>query len=166
MGIDVLLIGVAILISSVRLIIKPFLDGRRQPIETYSPEMSYSENPRREVLIAISDLDFDHKLGKVSDEDYQQFRPQLLAEAATHPDKTNQTSQADNLDDLIQTRREFLSKSYAKCSSCGSDLGESDKFCTQCGKPTNPACTNCGQEIYPYDKFCSECGTVVANKEE
>ena len=37
---------------------------------------------REQILVALRDLDFDHKIGKVTDEDYVALRAVLLAEAA------------------------------------------------------------------------------------
>ena len=55
----------------------------------------------------------------------------------------------------------------AVCSSCGSEVGESSKFCTACGNPVAapaPAptlCTNCGSKLLPNTRFCTGCGAPV-----
>ena len=59
-----------------------------------------------------------------------------------------------------------------KCSKCGSELKEGQKFCTKCGTPVsvNPqvvskeipaaaVCSKCGSPLKPGQKFCTKCGT-------
>ena len=62
-----------------------------------------------------------------------------------------------------------------KCSKCGSELKEGQKFCMKCGTPvsTNPqaatkqadtpaVCAKCGNPLKPGQKFCMKCGTPVS----
>ena len=63
-----------------------------------------------------------------------------------------------------------------KCSKCGSELKEGQKFCTKCGTPVsvNPqptatkqadsslVCVKCGSPLKSGQKFCTKCGTPVA----
>ena len=62
-----------------------------------------------------------------------------------------------------------------KCSKCGVELKEGQKFCTRCGNPVNtnprpaskqvdssPVCPKCGTPLKPGQKFCTKCGTPVA----
>ena len=60
----------------------------------------------------------------------------------------------------------------AKCTKCGSELKDGQKFCTKCGTPVsaNPqavskeiaaaaVCSKCGSPLKPGQKFCTKCGT-------
>jgi Double zinc ribbon len=58
----------------------------------------------------------------------------------------------------------------AVCSSCGSEVSGSSKFCTVCGKPVAAApaassptafCTTCGAKLSPGTRFCTGCGAPV-----
>lgn len=61
-----------------------------------------------------------------------------------------------------------------KCTSCGCDLLEGAKFCSQCGveqkpqgtgaEPTDMYCTGCGAELTPTAVFCSACGQKRASR--
>lgn len=65
----------------------------------------------------------------------------------------------------------------AKCSKCGSELKEGQKFCMKCGTPATAnspvavkrqpieaaVCANCGNPLKPGQKFCMKCGTPVAS---
>jgi len=56
------------------------------------------------------------------------------------------------------------------CSSCGSEVSGSSKFCTVCGKPVTMApaapvatafCTSCGANLPAGIRFCTGCGDSV-----
>ncbi len=44
------------------------------------------------------------------------------------------------------------------CEKCGFQIGESAKFCQECGSPLNQACDNCGTDLPISAKFCPQCG--------
>ena len=64
----------------------------------------------------------------------------------------------------------------AKCSKCGNELKDGQKFCMKCGTPVsaNPqpttkqqpasptVCAKCGNPLKPGQKFCMKCGTPVS----
>lgn len=63
-----------------------------------------------------------------------------------------------------------------KCSKCGAELKEGQKFCTKCGTPVNAnpqpvakqvdsssVCPKCGTPLKPGQKFCTKCGTPVGS---
>ncbi len=64
-----------------------------------------------------------------------------------------------------------------KCSKCGSELKEGQKFCMKCGTPATAnspvavkrqpieaaVCANCGNPLKLGQKFCMKCGTPVAS---
>ncbi len=64
----------------------------------------------------------------------------------------------------------------AKCSKCGNELKDGQKFCMKCGTPvsanlqtaaakqvdTPAVCAKCGNPLLPGKKFCMKCGTPVS----
>src|SRR5215470_13666703 len=48
-----------------------------------------------------------------------------------------------------------------KCSKCGADIREGQRFCTQCGSPLTAKCPRCGAATEPAEKFCGACGAVL-----
>ena len=64
----------------------------------------------------------------------------------------------------------------AKCSKCGNEIQEGQKFCMKCGTPVSAdnnkstssaineplVCSKCGNPLNPGQKFCMKCGTPVS----
>ena len=64
----------------------------------------------------------------------------------------------------------------AKCSKCGNELRDGQKFCMKCGTPVGAptqsvvklqpketaVCAKCGNPLNPGQKFCMKCGTPVS----
>lgn len=44
-----------------------------------------------------------------------------------------------------------------KCTNCGKELQEAQKFCPSCGQAVNATCPNCGEAIEGAEKFCGSC---------
>lgn len=59
----------------------------------------------------------------------------------------------------------------AFCSTCGTQLNESAKFCGKCGNPaaqtppSEPVCPACGAKLEAGNRFCANCGTPAVPAE-
>ncbi|MFI5323098.1 MAG: zinc ribbon domain-containing protein, partial [Thermodesulfobacteriota bacterium] len=123
------------------------------------------------LLNAIKDIEFDHGLGKLSDEDFEELRGKYRVEAAQvlkEIDALAKNKPARDVDDIEKEiwaeRKKFLT-SYddeeiekeilrareaawnttadaTYCSKCGSAYGEEDLFCTRCGAKLNTMTEN------------------------
>lgn len=109
---------------------------------------------------ALQELDFDHALGKIPQEDYPIMRAELLKHAAEvlHslgkiekemgigilpsddvqqiPGENNnqQVPSADEIEELIRARRQQRQgKATGFCPKCGNPIQKSDRFCPRCG---------------------------------
>lgn len=128
--------------------------GRRQPArmsQASADEEAELEERHRQIVMALRDLDFDHDLSKVTDEDYAVARAQLVAEGAqvlraldAAPAPMPPTSGGD-LELEIAARRKRKAEARAAAPA------ESD--CPQCGRPSTPD-----------DVFCPRCGTRLPKK--
>ena len=95
---------------------------------------------KKEVILGnIQDLDFEHKCGKLSDEDHQRTPNEMSAEAALVLQEIEPIESAKDLDALIRreiSARKTRSKPASpttSCSSCGASNPPSNRFCAECG---------------------------------
>ena len=128
MQISSLLIGLALLTAALVFVGHPFFEKPRKGAKIVSK--AGQAHARESVLSALRDLDFDYKTGKISEEDYQPLRAQLLVEAAQFMQKENK--EQEQLEALVQSRRKSQSGQLS-CPSCGNKIVLGDTFCSSCG---------------------------------
>ena len=130
------------------------------------------------VLTALRDLDFDHAVGKVAEEDYAPLRQALLVKAAgvmTQLDERD-AAEADvearleaEILALRQTRHAARDQdalvlspvSDGACPICKRASRPGDLYCAGCGTKLSLACSECGRPLDPTDRFCAGCGTEL-----
>lgn len=110
-------------------------------------EASRRESRRRElieererVLETIRELDFDHRMGKVEEADYQEARSRYEAQAIEVMkaiDRANGRSDQVDIEKQVESEIASLRRSApapgATCAECGAPLAAGAKFCAQCG---------------------------------
>lgn len=160
MNVTAILIGLALFGIAIPFIVRPF---KQQSTRETKQQKTNDNGPGRiAVLSALGDLDFDHKVGKVSDEDYAPARDQLLTEAARYVEQ--QDEKESKLEELIQKRR---ASKDAACAECGAPMQSDQRFCSKCGSQANKVdCPSCGEKVRADDLFCSSCGNQVQVKME
>jgi len=163
MNVGALLIGLALLVLAIPFVLAPFRDARRRGFVAAADDRLDLESQREAILNALRDLDFDHQLGKVAEEDYTRLRSQLLGEAAAVIETLKQKEEA--LEALIRARRRSLFQPR-ECQSCGRGLRAVDRFCPGCGQPVGAACPSCGKVNQPGDRFCTACGMRLGTEDE
>ena len=110
------------------------------------------------VLTALRDLDFDHTLGKVAQEDYEPLRQELVAQAA------DLLAQRDQVGLEAQPPASVTGEGSV-CPACGRIALPGDEYCSGCGTelaPARPRCPQCGRTVIPGDLFCRDCGAGLA----
>jgi hypothetical protein len=103
-------------------------------------------NRKAIVYSNLKDLEFEYKMGRLSDPDFRRLEAGFKAEAAVILQKLDQLGMEDNFDDTIEKeiaiRKEKLRPSGApsrsrepgQCPSCGAELIAGKKFCADCGQ--------------------------------
>jgi len=155
-----LLLALALLVGAI--ISRPlFFKGTEEPAVSASLPAEHQRSTRLaerdRLLTALQELEFDHNLGKVPEEDYPEQRAALVkstAEVLRQLDTTPAASApagepaisqemapppavADGeLEALIAAHRRARpmdEKAAGFCSKCGKPAARSDKFCSRCG---------------------------------
>ncbi len=165
LGAIFLLLGVLILVAVY--VARPFMVRERR-LAAEEHELSVLMAERDRILNALQELDFDHALGKIPDEDYPSQRAFLLQKGADalrqlddmQPSLAAGTTE-DRLEAAIAARRADAGSASSPTMS-DDDLEEliakrraarKDKaggFCPKCGKPvlvTDSFCPNCGRPL-------------------
>ena len=153
-----ILIGILLFVAAIAFVIRPFRQKQRAYLNGHKTVVS-PEDRRKAVLSALRDLDFDFKIGKVSEEDYTPLRAQLVVEASQYIEQD--TEEEKKLEALIQTRRATQQQTM-NCEHCGAEVEAGQRFCAKCGSAVHrEACPSCGRKIRAGDQFCSSCGTRI-----
>lgn len=157
MTIGSVLFGLALAVMAGVLVADPFL--RRGILARKGPDLSTAEQ-RRSVLLAIRDLDFDFRTGKVLAEDYQAWRARLLDEAAGW--LSTQERAESELVQALEAQVAAIRHVDVSRHSCGHPLLGGEHYCPGCGESTAQGCPACGAAVHFGDRFCQDCGRPVA----
>jgi hypothetical protein len=161
-----LTITIALLLSLAALafVLWPLFSAKAKPYHTENDELSELLVRKEGIMAAIKDLEFDHQVGKVSEEDYQRFDARLRRQAIIYMQQIEKIApQATGLEDALEAeiarqRRIANGKDAvpAKVETTkvvgAAPTLSSSRFCTTCGEP-----------LLPGHKFCANCGTPVAS---
>lgn len=135
-----ILIGFAILLTSLPFLIHPFKRGQPTGFKNNSVLTSLADQ-RQDTLLALRDLDFDFRIGKVNGEDYPALRASLLAAVAQFIQRDQEAD--DEIEELIEARRAGRQQPSALhekgaipsgiCPDCRHKILSSDVYCVSCG---------------------------------
>lgn len=183
-----ILIGIAFYVVAL-----PLLQQARRNTAAHAAPAAGAQQERLAELLAqrdaafqaLRELNFDHRVGKITAEDFVAFEASLkqnAAETLRALDQWEAESDDADLDAVmeraIRSRKDALAGRAAEpdgrtCPQCGKAASAGDKFCGKCGAsllavtspaPTavRPVCPKCGQPHKPGDKFCGKCGQPLA----
>lgn len=158
MTIGAALIGIGMLVLAGIVVAQPL----RHKVVLPEDSGSGCGNDYDAALLALRDLEFDHQLDVVSDEDYARTKGQLMTQAAQALEQ--QVEVQSELDELIETavraKRGGANQPFT-CQHCQEQLTPDDNFCPQCGRIAQVNCPVCQQAGTPGDNFCTGCGTSL-----
>ncbi len=169
---------------------QPFLRRMAVPSKKRKPDSDEMEHQRSallaerdRILTSLQDLEFDHVLGKVPDEDYQGQRMVFLEEGAEvlrqldalEPLAAPRQSAEDRLEAAVAARRadaRINGNSAAPVAAAvatrrrlsnGHDDVEKMVDARRLNRPEKAAgfCPRCGKPVQKSDKFCSRCGEPI-----
>lgn len=131
-----------IILGTLFYIFQPFFTKDRVLLGIAPNEKGRNVNLKAEysnILITLKELEFDHKLGKLSTEDFNELNTRYRHEAVTlmkrleGKNKGNKTKQK-HVTASKEQRAMQKKASTSFCTYCGSQVGKGNRFCSNCGK--------------------------------
>ena len=158
MDLGSLFLGLALLLLVALVVVRPLLDSRHPHTRQPGPAEALLAQ-REQILVQLRDLDFDHTLGKLGEDDYAAQRAQLVAQGVealkqldalglSLPAASAAPASGDEIEAAIARRR------HAGPTSAAAPA-------VSAVTPAAPApvvCANCGRKATPGDQFCASCG--------
>lgn len=115
-------------------VLRPLLRGRGPTARSAKPRSARASGSDE-----LAELELDHEMGRVSQEDYQRWRAEL-ERATPEPAAADQTAVA--MPDTSIARAEELVRQWREAP--------------------RPSCPNCGVRPEPGARFCSNCGASLS----
>lgn len=103
---------------------------------------------KEELYSAIKEMEFDHKTGKLSEEDYIKLREKYKTKAINSLKRMDELGGKEDISKEIEDEIEKEVLALGKDGFKVRPKEEEVVFCTQCGERGSPG-----------DRFCSRCGT-------
>jgi hypothetical protein len=101
--------------------------------------IQHLEDRKHAIYDNLRDLQFEYRVGKLTDDDYQQTKQALQKELAVVLSETEQTLKSLGLGAVRKpamnpASRVAEAKAATVCPHCGASFKEALKFCGECGK--------------------------------
>lgn len=174
MEIGSILIGVALLVVVAFILAQPFIEQQGVRERQVTPAEGLAAE-RELVLEALRDLDFDHTMGKIADEDYIPQRATLVARgvellrqldqlAAAAPASGNGAAgrfEAE-VERAVAARRKAAPSDPEAQMEAAIAAHRQGVVRASAAAPGGPACAQCGTPAQAGDRFCAKCGAGLA----
>lgn len=146
----------------------PFLERRARHVTSEEQEESTLLAERERIVNSLQELEFDHGLGKVPEEDYPTQRASLLQKGADVLRKLDELAPAKAQNDK-DARIERAIAARRK-NGAGEEAGPTDDdiesmiSSRRTGRKEKSAgfCPKCGKPVMASDKFCPACGKTLS----
>ena len=96
--------------------------------------IQHLEDRKHAIYDNLRDLQFEYRLGKLSDEDYQQTKLALQKELAVVLAETDATVKRLGLTPVKVQKKPAAPPASTACPHCGAKFPQALKFCGECGK--------------------------------
>lgn len=136
MPIGTYLLALALALIFGLVIALPLFDRKRPAVKPMSRHDALQQE-REDIVRAIRELDFDHRTGKINEEDYKRVREEHVQQGAAVLREMSALDEVD-IDAEIEAKVAALRRAPdagadARCPKCHATVTATDKFCPQCG---------------------------------
>jgi hypothetical protein len=141
-----MIIGIAIALTLVALLYPLFIRPKDVPEPLPVSPIQHLEDRKQAIYDNLRDLQFEYRLGKLSDEDYQRTKQALQKELAGVLAETEETLKRLGLQPVRVPAKGPSSKptparqvappapAATVCPHCGASFSQSLKYCGECGR--------------------------------
>lgn len=144
---------------------------REKDIPQPAPESPFKHLDERKAAIYenLRDLQFEYRLDKLSDADYQATKLELQKDLAHVMAETDRIKAELGIKPTVapppapKPVPAVVAAKKFQCPSCSASFDKPHKFCGECGKPMvqKNQCPSCGATFDKPLKFCGECGASM-----
>ena len=135
-----MIIAVAVALALAALAFTLFVRAKDVPDPIPVSPIQYLEDRKQAIYGNLRDLQFEYRLGKLSDEDYAQTKLALQSELAGVLAETEEMSKKLGLMPTRVPPKQAVSSAAAarragtSCPHCGASFSQALKYCGECGK--------------------------------
>ncbi|NOZ05444.1 MAG: hypothetical protein GXP41_03705 [Chloroflexi bacterium] len=165
-AIALLLASVAIGFVALPLVRREEISGENS-LAAINPALEELLFDREVTYAAIKDLEFDHTMGKLSQEDYQRLDHQYRARAVNilkELEEVEHVPTDEELDQWIEEAVRMVESGHTAAQGSGRGGGKSARQATPPSKKritSSAQCPECGRPYGAGDRFCSACGGTL-----
>ncbi len=94
-------------------------------------ELHRLSSAKEAAFVALKDLEFDYKTGKIDEADYASLKARYEAEAVNVMKRLDNAQKGPS----AAPSGKHAGMKARFCSSCGAKADEGDRFCAACGQP-------------------------------
>lgn len=140
-----MIVAVAVALALAALFFTLFVRARDVPEPIPVSPIQHLEDRKQAIYGNLRDLQFEYRLGKLSDEDYQQTKLALQRELAGVLAET---------EEMIKKLGLVPTRVPAKAAATSTPAAAA--------RPTVTSCPHCGASFPQALKYCGECGRAIA----
>jgi hypothetical protein len=143
MDLGSLLIMLGLIVAVVAFLARPLVEKRTSAVTAEEHRLSALQAERDKILTMIREIEMDHAMGKISEDDFRTQRVALVARGSAvlrELDALGGASAPGEMDAAIEAavaarRGRTPPKASDSCMQCGRALRRGDRFCASCGTP-------------------------------
>ena len=143
-------LSIAVILAIGTIIFTLFVRAKDVPEPAPASPTAHLEERKAQIYENLRDLQFEFRVGKLSDSDYQKTKLDLQRELARVLSEIDALQPAQAVQAPAQTKAAKAPASVVHASGNGN-------------KPDTHACPNCGATFPQSMKFCGECGKVMVS---
>ena len=179
--------ALAVSLLALAYVVWPIVRSGPAPVVVEENRLAEMMARKDAVLASIKDLEFDYRVGKMSEEDFQRFDQRLRRQAIGLIQQIEKLApESASAEDRIEAEIARLRKTrdrtpvaVAEPAPAGVPAAGVTKQVaatpavsqrtvaapvTHSEEPPQRFCTNCGKPVEPGHKFCAHCGTPLATQ--